>query len=105
MCGFKVGDEVVCVRAPRSRFNRTKINGIYTVSRVWDHPLDGAALDLLEVENLCWGEDGFAGHDPSRFRKVQKRNSSLSIESFLTIKPDQFEEPKKPVNQPGKVKA
>lgn len=96
MCDFKPGDEVVCVNAT-PRIGRVWggtppiVGEIYTVRYVIPDPLymEAAALILCEIENLD------LGYAASRFRKVERRKTDLSIESFLTIKPG-FEEPRRP---------
>lgn len=96
MCDFKPGDEVVCVKTPSCAANPTVKGQTYTVERVFFNQWSGDyALMLLGVENGDeWADyPGFWGHSPRRFRKVERRNDSLSIEAFLTIKPGQFEEP------------
>ena len=93
---FKVGDEVVCVNdAPRPgrvwAGTPPVIGRTYTVTGLFPSPfLDGFSLLLAEIENA----EGF-GYADFRFRKVERRNDSLSIEAFLTIKPGQYEEPKR----------
>lgn len=91
MCDFKPGDEVVCIKD--GRVCPTFAGETYVVEDVFLHPYEGPALQLVgipvRVEPFYWG------HTPERFRKVERRNDSLSIEAFLTIKPGQFEEPRR----------
>jgi len=103
MCGFQVGDEVVCVDASYNdgRPPLLKEGATYRVAGVilasgrsgltgrfeGPHP----ALHLAEVV----GYSRTGAFNASRFRKVQRRKTDLSIESFLTIKPG-FEEPRRP---------
>lgn len=87
MCDFKPGDEVVCVRA--GRFPATSVGEVYIVERVWLHPKDGAVIDLVGQDNGARGA-GFWGHNPDRFRKVQRRN----LTEWLSQK-TKFEEPKR----------
>jgi hypothetical protein len=92
---FKVGDKIACVRPGwmfdlPCHFRRAPElvrNGEYTVARVIG---GGAGVQLIEV----WPEGDYYAFDARRFRKVERRNDSLSIEAFLTIKPG-FEEPKR----------
>lgn len=91
---FRIGDEVVCVDDTNQVSERPLVNKrTYIVSG----RAGNCGLYLHGVVNR--GGD-WEGHNPNRFRKVQKRNSSLSYESFLTIKPG-FEEPRR-VNTPAK---
>lgn len=90
---FRVGDEVVCVDAQRREFSGNPENcnlltqgAVYTVRRL---AYGGLGVHLAEVRNM--NPSGF-WHD--RFRKVQRKTSDLSIETFLTIKPG-FEEPRR----------
>lgn len=112
MCDIKPGDEVVCVDARQHRLDlrwtASLIEGrVYTVQRVSPvpagHPLAGlAALLVCGVPNMDALLCVDIGWRSSRFRKVQKRKDSLTIESFLTIRPG-FEEPRKaPVKSPEK---
>jgi len=105
MCDFKPGDEVVCVDdKPKTLYrpwSGTVVEGqVYVVAGYTTPPeghLDHGAVSVVIVGapniDMKWGVD--IGYKPSRFRKVQKRDSSLSIEAFLTIKPG-FEEPRRP---------
>lgn len=96
MCDFKPGDEVVCVDAKPRLYAAPNIKegSVYTVVRV----TRGRVVELAEARH----HPDTLGFWADRFRKVQKRNSSLSIESFLTIKPG-FEEPRR-VTTPAKEK-
>lgn len=102
MCGFRVGDEVVCVFAGHDETGvfwggDAPVEGRrYTVTGVTWH--DGlSCIFLAEISNDRFG---FTGYAARRFRKVQKRNDRLTIEAFMTIK-DGFEEPRK-VKAPAK---
>ena len=66
---------------------------IYTVRDVRVCREGGLGLILREVgwTTLDGGDGSYA---VERFRKVQRRKTDLSIESFLTIKPG-FEEPRR----------
>lgn len=102
MCDFKPGDEVVCV--DNSRFDGETSNlvvgSIYVVEAVLP-PLGGrsgytggvapAGVRLAGVVSQKSWRNTF---DCRRFRKVERKNDSLSIEAFLTIKPG-FEEPRR----------
>jgi len=90
---FRVGDEVVCVFA--GPWWCTDTAG----------PTSGPDKDTVwTVESLDFSEDygttislnGWPGDSfvAECFRKVERRNDSLSIEAFLTIKSG-FEEPRK----------
>ena len=97
MCDFKPGDEVVaaqsCVTAPLL----LSAGQTYVVSRVEIVPVPGdeVRVFLVGVQEGCRWDNTFYGFPPSRFRKVERRNDSLSFEAFLTIKPG-FEEPRRP---------
>ena len=94
-CDFKPGDEVVCVDEDPCVVHgkpAVRTGNIYTVRDVTvEHNFSGFAVYLHEVRSS--GPKG--GFCSSRFRKVQKRDASLSIETFLTIKPG-YEEPRRP---------
>ena len=109
MCGFKPGDEVVCVES-RVIIDGEAINlelrsiaagATYVIDTVWPHPKakTGWLASLAGIPNL----PTFGGYSTSRFRKVERKSDSLSIEAFLTIKPNQFEGPTR-TNQPAKRK-
>lgn len=105
MCDFKPGDEVVCVDAGPVDWPWTgdaPIEGsVYNVIAVGPSRLRPGqpVVFLAEIRNDGDGiNDGYLA---SRFRKVQKSNDGLSIEAFLTIKPGQFEEPRRTV-EPAK---
>lgn len=110
-CDFKPGDEIVCVNASNGiragvfLGNDLGLNKgqTYTVDFVGLRPDGrfGPVVYLREAKNWVGGQEW--GYFPERFRKVQKRSSDLSIEHFLTIKPDQWEEPRKVVS-PAKPK-
>lgn len=107
MCDFKPGDEVVCVNDQPIHTDspwlwRLSERRIYTVLSVGLSPTADffpdvpVSVRLVEVENRCpnWPGLGDMGFNPVRFRKVERKNDSLSIEAFLTIKPG-FEEPRR----------
>lgn len=96
---FKPGDEVAIVRGQREQSNAVCLPDIvYVVSSVgvWD----GFPFVCLVGHDSGHPCKGFAAHS---FRKVERKSDSLSIESFLTIKPNQFEGPTR-TNQPAKRK-
>lgn len=105
-CDFKPGDEVVCIDdGPQwDRYDCPLEKGeSYVVLRVIDHvAADGSSYSLVVGPSSLHHTGAWS---PSRFRKVQRRTSGLTVESFLTIKPGQFEEPKRPVKAPKKEKA
>jgi hypothetical protein len=96
---FRVGDEVVCVNAipgghydpPRAHLVRGEV---YTISAV--RMARGREILVVELVEAPWlANDGGPGSfRADRFRKVQRRKTDMSIESFLTIKPG-FEEPRR----------
>lgn len=107
---FAPGDEVVCVDAgdiPPLPGNPPRAVGAPLV--------EGATYTVTGT--ACWlGEVGvhlkdFPSRHPSgaflasRFRKVQRRTSGLTVEAFLTIQPGQFEEPKRRVPAPKREEA
>jgi hypothetical protein len=97
MCDFKPGDEVVCVDASpsfRVAAGRPVKGAVYVVEGYDESRIDGIGLIIA---GLGWSHDfdGLTvGWSPLRFRKIERRNDSLSIEAFLTIKPG-FEEPRR----------
>lgn len=103
-CDFQVGDQVVCVDAsPRETglpFYGMLVEGqTYIVKGFTTPPVGhrnyGRVTVVVEgAPNICRAYQVEIGYFPSRFRKVQRRNTDLSIEAFLTIKPG-FEEPKR----------
>jgi hypothetical protein len=110
---FRVGDRVLCVNDVVD-FGGLKKGQEYVIEAVF------ASGDMLPIagKNHLWAYPGqisvwvtgganFAagvrspqtgrlspGYRPDRFRKVERKSDSLSIEAFLTIKPG-FEEPKR----------
>jgi hypothetical protein len=101
---FKVGDEVTRVG-----------EGIFVSSHTGEEILGPIFGEVYVVESVLMAYDEpaitlvgismpwFGGFRASRFRKVQRKSTDLSIESFLTIKPG-FEEPRK-VTAPVREKA
>ena len=100
---FRIGDEVQAIHLRRlgtwydDSVSRLRLDTTYTVAGFT--PRGEFGLILAEVQS----SNPEGAWNPTRFRKVQKRNSSLTYESFLTIKPGQFEEPRR-VNTPAKRK-
>lgn len=95
MCDFKPGDEIVYVGNPPTVTNpcgrALDPDAVYTVEAVgFVSPY--ATVRLVGFHNTA-RRDGF--YAAMAFRKIERRNDSLSIEAFLTIKPGQFEEPKR----------
>lgn len=96
MCDFKPGDEVVCVRTCANPPVLTVKDQIYVVERAFVCERGVPRLFLAGLDNGDkYGPKEWWGFNPDRFRKVQRRKTDLSIEAFLTIKPGQFEEPKR----------
>lgn len=96
MSGFKVGDEVVCVDAgfnPSSgAFAPMLVEGsVYVVSEIGIEPSN--CIAWLNVEGV--DSRSICGLDARRFRPVHRTKTDLSIEAFSTIKPGQYEEPKR----------
>lgn len=93
MCDFRPGDHVVCVNNgwlfdfPRHLRRAPDLvkGALYTV--LW---ANGTVVSVLESDPGL----GYYAYSSRRFRKVQRRKTDLSIESFLTIKPG-FEEPRR----------
>lgn len=99
MCDFKPGDEVVCVDDSPCEgampIRSVVRGGHYQVDAVWFQP--SAESVLLSLIGVNAAEDmTFAGYGQHRFRRIQRKTTSLTIESFMVIKPDQYEEPRKP---------
>lgn len=103
MCDFKAGDEVVCVDADLAWGVVPHGLVMGTTYRVLAVAYNRTTTDggnvSIQVEVRSPHPEGL--WRSSRFRKVQKRDSSLSISDFLTIKPGQFEEPRR-VSEPVK---
>ena len=96
---FRVGDEVVCVDASTDAGCRwigdAPVEGqVYTIRALGPSRLSQLPGVWLNEIRHC-GKGGWdEAYRASRFRKVQRRKTDLSIESFLTIKPG-FEEPRR----------
>jgi len=113
MCGFKPGDEVVCIRqsnlkpglAYPDNLPLLKVGAVYTVVVV-EECFDGLGRSegigiLLAEPETRWSpvHGGVGYYCPEKFRKVQKRNDRMTIEAFMTIKDGQFEEQKRSPNK------
>ena len=106
-CPFQVGDEVVAIavdpsiRRPFQKLVNGKISrgSVYVVEGLITRPHWNGLVGL----HLVGVEDEGSGFDSRMFRKVEKPRTSLSIEQFLTIKPGQFEEPRRAPSQPVEV--
>ena len=91
-CDFKIGDEVVCVDASLAWGiePHSLIKGeTYTVVGL----VDPEGFDpgvVVQVPSPHYS----TAWSPRRFRKVQKRNDRLTLETFFTV-PGGFEEPKR----------
>lgn len=105
---FKVGERIICIRMES---DPTMIGLEFTVSEIiqqgdvrpdvtghiYRSSSPGYGVRLWEKEN----RPGHIAFCASRFRPLAKRSDTLTIESFLTIKPG-FEEPKRRVVEPVK---
>ena len=91
MCGFQVGDQVVCVsRGEHPDWRFLTVGGVYTVSSVYppERGCDEWGIDLAEVpvgdalefdpQTGFWIGQGFLA---TRFRKVQRRDISAWLET------------------------
>lgn len=95
---FRVGEEVVCVSGMQDRLEK---GATYMIVHVGDGNFSPGIY--VAVAGVFRSDGELAMWHPTRFRKVERRNDSLSIEAFLTIKPNQFEGPTR-TNQPAKRK-
>lgn len=106
-CDFKVGDEVakradptLVPRAGQVVGSRFREGEVLVVADVLTHPSWG---DVIGLRFAGVSDQHPAGYDSRCFRKVERKPNSLSIESFLTIKPG-FEEPRRePAKTPERV--
>ena len=106
MCDFKVGDEVVCINNEND--DLLKVGSVYTVAEFLaagdgheDWTTDVDSVQLVEIGHV--EDDDVYGFAAEHFRKVQRRNSRLTLESFFTV-PGGFEEPKRtPAKTPERV--
>lgn len=100
MCDFKVGDEVVCVSSTFHTYGEDAADTFPTKGQVYTvHSFvsddEGVWVVLCEILSHLY--------DPAKFRKVQRRNSRLTLEAFFTV-PGGFEEPKRaPAKTPEHV--
>lgn len=86
---FKPGDEIVKFRLSGPAGELTiPIGTVVIVDRVV-----GPYGDDVGLKILGWPDHGL-GHLASTFRKVQRKNSRLTLEAFFTV-PGGFEEPKR----------
>lgn len=95
-CDFKPGDEVVRVGCdeselmPGQSFARSggpEFNKVYVVESVW-------RVGTIFALTLVGFECPLGGYDTRAFRKAQRKNARLAIETFMTM-PGGFEEPKR----------
>jgi len=107
---FKVGDEVICIISGDLPFGSGELPAVgltegatYTVCQTAICPFDNVPIVFLAETANRNSEGTDYGYLPVRFRKVERKSDSLSIEAFLAIKPNQFEGPKR-TNQPAKRK-
>lgn len=100
---FRVGDEVVCV-------DDNWFNQFAESNAEPGDPRKGQTYTVIAVKkDPVWGDEFLrlagtpsnGGYISSFFRKVQRKTSTLSVSDFLTIKPGQFEEPRR-VNAPAR---
>jgi len=107
-CDFKPGDEVVCVDTNPSKEGRDvchtflSLDEVYTVEAFDGFTFTGVPRVFLIGVDPDDHPSTRASFAVRRFRKVQRRNSGLTIESFLTIKSGQ---PEGPTRTPSKEKA
>lgn len=99
MCGFKPGDEVVCVRAGATGIGTwcgtIVTGGTYEIESVGlcpsPHPDAGIVVVWLRGEtNVCPLAGLDVGFRPDRFRKVQRLDLTAWLSTAQT-----FEEPKR----------
>lgn len=99
---FKVGDEVVCVDAKGSVVLNK--NATYTITEIapkgamvttYEGARKRVSEDVVQLSEIgVWTCPGFYGFKLTRFRKVERKNSRLTLEAFFTV-PGGFEEPKR----------
>lgn len=90
MCEFKPGDEVVCVRSDHNSPCLTHKGCVYVVSGIVK-ARKRYALALHGVDNGApFGPPYFYGHNPDRFRKVQRRDLTAWLKTAT-----KFEGPKR----------
>lgn len=106
MCDFKPGDEVVCVDAslyePGPWLGDPPVEGCVYVVDALSHFRGEPHLHLAEISNHYGLGGNDLGYRARRFRKVQRKNPRLAIETFMTM-PGGFEEPKRkiPAKEPA----
>ena len=107
MCDLRPGDRVVCIK---SYYGREGLE--FTISAVVSKgevprelvgkvgPNRHNAVQVEELEWMCFFDESDErwvwGYPAESFRPVAKRSDTLTIESFLTIKPG-YEEPRRVV--------
>lgn len=100
VCDFKPGDDVECINVDFLSARFVKKGDIYRCSALIDHGSHDSCFacgsnNSLEVALASVRLDMGVHLCSCSFRKVHRNRQDLSIERFLTIKPDQFEEPRK----------
>jgi len=71
---FKIGDKVKCIN-PRNTF---ELNGIYTISKVWNEPSDGAMCKVKENPCLAIYQTRFILYEKSGLAKFIELQGVLS---------------------------
>jgi len=89
MCDFKPGDEIICIDDNGLLSTEPKRGEVYTAGEI-----QTTGRGAVFVRVIGFKDAGF-GFYARRFCKVIRRNDSLSIEAFLTIKPGQYEDPRR----------
>lgn len=106
MCDFKVGDEVVCVDASPSHYHGIHsliLGATYRITAFDGLPPEPDGTIGLHLAEVPTPPPSYIGWASTRFRKVQRRNSRLTLEAFFKV-PGGFEEPKRaPAKTPEHV--
>lgn len=97
MCDFKPGDEVIFVGGEGDRTGAPPLGWIGRVVEVVG-AIDPEWPLVIGFTLDNWPLPPGGAHNSDHWRKVQRKNTDLSIEAFLTIKPG-FEEPRR-VSEP-----
>ena len=99
MCDFKPGDELVAVDdggpgCERIGAPRLVVGAVYVCAAVGGVRScdDCGACPDIDLVGLVSDDYTYCA---CSFRKVERRNDRLTLETLLTIKPGQFEEPKR----------